>query len=154
MTISEEATAGESRAVEAGSQLRRQVPAFVMVGIFGVFVDAGVTYALARGFHVAPAFARPPAFAVATVLNFALNRALTFRDSGAPLLRAFVRYVMVCAAGLVINYAVYLACVAASPLAGIDVNQTPEILPLFVAAGSAVAMVVTFIGFRFFAFRA
>ncbi len=152
MTITEEATAEQSRAADAGSQLRRQVPAFVFVGVFGVFVDAGVTYALARGFHISPAFARPPAFAVATVVNFALNRALTFRDSGAPLLRAFVRYVMVCAAGLVVNYAVYLACIAASPFAGIAV--TPEILPLFVAAGSAAAMVLTFVGFRFFAFRA
>jgi len=31
---------------------------------------------------------------------------------------------------------------------------TPGILPLFVAAGSGVAMVVTFVGFRWFAFRA
>ena len=31
--------------------------------------------------------------------------------------------------------------------------NTPAILPLFVAAGSGAAMVLTFIGFRFFAFR-
>ena len=31
---------------------------------------------------------------------------------------------------------------------------TPGILPLFVAAGSGVAMVATFVGFRWFAFRA
>jgi hypothetical protein len=59
---------------------------------------------------------------------------------------------MVCAAGLVVNYAVYLACIAASPQVGVTV--TPAILPLFVAAGSAVAMVLTFVGFRSFAFRA
>ncbi len=142
----------ETGTFDAGSQLSRQIPAFVFVGVVGVFVDAGVTYALAKGFDVSPVLARPPAFAVATVVNFALNRALTFRSSTAPLLRAFVRYVMVCAAGLVVNYAVYLACIAASPLAGVTV--TPAILPLFVAAGSAAAMVLTFLGFRLFAFRA
>jgi len=31
--------------------------------------------------------------------------------------------------------------------------KTPAILPLFVAAGSGAAMVLTFVGFRFFAFR-
>jgi hypothetical protein len=53
--------------------------------------------------------------------------------------------------GLAINYAVYSACVALAPIAGIAVK--PAILPLFVAAGSGVAMAVTFVGFRFFAFR-
>ena len=136
----------------ASSQLKRQIPAFVAVGVTGFFVDAGVTYALARGFGVPPALARLPAFAVATVVNFSLNRTLTFRDSRAPLLGAFVRYVLVCAAGLVVNYAVYLACIAAAPLVGVAV--TPAILPLFVAAGSGAAMVLTFVGFRSFAFRA
>jgi putative flippase GtrA len=136
----------------AGTQLKRQIPSFVFVGVVGVFVDAGVTYALARGFAISPALARPPAFAVATVVNFTLNRALTFRKSEVPLVGAFLRYVMVCAAGLAVNYAVYLACIAASPLVGVRV--TPAILPLFVAAGSAAAMVLTFVGFRSFAFRA
>lgn len=145
-------SAAEPAAVDAGSQLKRQIPAFVAVGVTGLFVDAGVTYALARGFGVSPALARLPAFAVATVVNFALNRTLTFRASRAPLLGAFVRYVIVCAAGLVVNYAVYLACIAASPLVGVAV--TPAILPLFVAAGSGAAMVLTFVGFRSFAFRA
>jgi hypothetical protein len=35
----------------------------------------------------------------------------------------------------------------------IGIAVTPAILPLFVAAGSAVAMFVTFVGFRSFAFR-
>jgi hypothetical protein len=51
----------------------------------------------------------------------------------------------------VINFAVYSACVVLAPHAGIAV--TPAILPLFVAAGVGVAMIATFVGFRFFAFR-
>lgn len=142
----------EPRAAAAGSHLRRQIPSFVAIGLFGFVVDAGVTYLLAQRFGLAPAWARPPAFAIATVLNFALNRALTFRASDVPLLRAFVRYVMVCAAGLAVNYTVFLVCVALSPLVGLP--ATPAILPLFVACGSAAAMGLTFVGFRFFAFRA
>jgi putative flippase GtrA len=145
-------SAAEPAAVDAGSQLKHQIPAFVAVGLFGVVVDASVTYALARGFAVPPALARPPAFMIATVLNFALNRTLTFRSMQAPLVRAFLRYVLVSAAGLAVNYAVFLACIAASPLVGVPV--TPSILPLFVACGSGVAMFLTFVGFRFFAFRA
>jgi len=58
---------------------------------------------------------------------------------------------VVAGAGLAVNYAVYSACVLASPLVGVAV--TPGVLPLFVAAGTGVAMFVTFVGFRFFAFR-
>jgi hypothetical protein len=46
---------------------------------------------------------------------------------------------------------VYSACVLLAPRAGIAV--TPAILPLFVAAGNGAAMILTFVGFRFFAFR-
>ena len=58
---------------------------------------------------------------------------------------------MVCAAGLVVNYAVYALCVVVAPLVGLP--ATPAMLPLFVAAGSGAAMFVTFFGFRSFAFR-
>jgi len=57
----------------------------------------------------------------------------------------------VASAGLAVNYAVYSVCVILAPRLGIAV--TPMILPLFVAAGSGAAMVLTFIGFRSFAFR-
>ena len=86
------------------------------------------------------------------MVNFALNRAITFRHAKAPVVRAFLRYCVVAAAGLAVNYAVYSLCVVLWPLVGFVV--TPGILPLFVAAGSGVAMVVTFVGFRWFAFRA
>lgn len=132
-------------------ELKRQIPSFVAIGAFGYVVDASVTFVLARSFNVDPYLARFPAFAVATVLNFALNRKLTFAHSTAPLLEAFVRYVMVCAAGLAVNYAVYAACIFAASLIGLTV--TPALLPLFVACGSGVAMFVTFFGFRAYAFR-
>ena len=144
-------SAAEAEAVGAGSQLKRQIPSFAAIGLFGYCVDARITYLGAKHLDLSPELARPPGFIVATIVNFALNRAITFRHADAPLMRAFLRYWLVAGAGLIVNYAVYSACVFASPLVGVTV--TPGVLPLFVAAGSGVAMAATFAGFRFFAFR-
>jgi putative flippase GtrA len=132
-------------------RIAEQFPAFAAIGLLGYFVDATITYVCAKYLGLSPELARPPGFLVATVVNFALNRSITFRHSHAPLLRAFLRYCGVAAVGLAVNYSVYSVCVLLAPLAGFAV--TPAILPLFVAAGSGAAMVLTFVGFRFFAFR-
>ncbi len=134
-----------------GGRIAEQIPAFVAIGVVGYVVDAGLTYVGAKHLGLSPELARPPGFIVATIVNFLLNRAITFRHSDAPFWRAFVRYWAVAAAGLAVNYAVYSLCVQLAPRFGIVV--VPAILPLFVAVGVGVAMVVTFLGFRFFAFR-
>jgi putative flippase GtrA len=138
-------------AIEPGARLHRQIPSFAAIGLTGYVVDAGLTYLGAKYLGLSPEIARPPGFVVATLVNFALNRAITFRHAKAPLVRAFLRYCLVATGGLAVNYAVYSICVVVWPLIGLAV--TPAILPLFVAAGSGVAMVVTFVGFRWFAFR-
>jgi putative flippase GtrA len=135
----------------ARGRIAEQIPAFAAVGLIGYFVDAGITFAGARYLGLSPVLARPPGFIVATIVNFTLNRSITFRRSRAPALRAFVRYCGVASAGLAVNYAVYSACVFLAPSLGVAV--TPAILPLFVAAGSGAAMALTFLGFRFYAFR-
>jgi putative flippase GtrA len=132
-------------------RIAAQIPAFATIGLIGYFVDAGITFVGAEYGGLSPELARPPGFIVATIVNVTLNRAITFRHSRAPLFRAFLRYCGVASVGLAVNYAVYSACVALAPHIGIAV--TPAILPLFVAAGSGAAMVLTFLGFRFFAFR-
>jgi putative flippase GtrA len=131
---------------------RRQVPTFAAVGAFGYVVDAGLTYAFVRAGHLDPLIARLPAFAIATVFNFLLNRRLTFSASRTPIGEAFVRYVMVCAVGLVVNWTAYAIALAAASRMGW--TASPETLPLFVAAGTGVAMFATFFGFKLFAFRA
>ena len=133
------------------ARLAFQVPAFAAVGLFGLVVDAAVTYVGAKHLGLSPELARPPGFVIATIANFLLNRAITFRHSDAPLAQAFLRYCAVASAGLVVNYAAYSVCVALSPRFGLAV--TPGVLPLFVAVGAGAAMVVTFLGFRQFAFR-
>jgi putative flippase GtrA len=138
-------------AAAAHGRIAEQVPAFAAIGVFGYVVDAGITFICARYLGLSPELARPPGFIVATIVNFTLNRFITFRHARTPLASSFVRYWLVASIGLAVNYAVYSACVVLAPVAGIAV--TPAILPLFVAAGSGVAMALTFVGFRFFAFR-
>ena len=128
-----------------------QILSFAAIGLVGYIVDAAITYSGAKYGGLSPELARPPGFIVATIVNFLLNRAITFRHSGAPFVSSFIRYSVVASAGLAINYSVYSACVLLAPRFGVQV--TPTMLPLFVAAGVGVAMVVTFLGFRSFAFR-
>ncbi len=132
--------------------LKRQIPAFAAIGAFGFVVDSGLTYALVR-LGLDPMLARIPAFAFATIVNFGLNRWLTFSGSRAPLLGAFLRYCLVCGAGFLVNWSVYALSLwlATSALA---LPVRPEALPIFVAFGTGVAMFVTFFGFKLFAFRA
>jgi putative flippase GtrA len=132
-------------------RIAAQIPSFALIGLVGYVVDAAITYSGAKYGGLSPELARPPGFVVATLVNFLLNRAITFRHSEAPLVRALIRYCVVASAGLAVNYGVYTACVLLAPRFGLGV--TPAMLPLFVAVGAGAAMVVTFLGFRFFAFR-
>ncbi len=128
----------------------RAVPAFAIVGFLGFLVNSSVTSLLAWG-GLSLALARPPGVLVATVFNFVLNRRFTFQATHLPIGPAFLRYVAVTAAGLVVNYLAYLAAIAIAPHFGIP--ATPVTAPLFVAVGVGAAMFVTFEGFRRFAFR-
>jgi putative flippase GtrA len=139
-------------AAPSRTRIASQIPSFAAIGLLGYFVDAGITYLCAKYLGMSPELARPPGFIAATFVNFALNRVITFRHANAPLMRAFLRYWLVAGTGLAVNYAVYSVCVHVAPHFGVTV--TAAVLPLFVACGSAAAMVVTFLGFRFFAFRA
>src|SRR5271166_422748 len=125
-----------------------QIVKFAAVGGVGYIVDSAITFAGAKYLGLSPELARPPGFIVATIVNFLFNRAITFRASGAPLMPAFLRYCLIASAGLAVNYAVYSACVVLAPRFGVGV--TPAILPLFVAAGVGVSMILTFVGFRSF----
>jgi len=132
--------------------LGRQVPAFALVGALGFVVDSAITYALVRALGVNPLLARFPAFAVATMFNFTLNRRLTFAGTRAPILGAFLRYWLVCGVGLAVNWSFYALALGTAHRLGLP--TPPETLPVFVAFGTGVSMFATFFGFKFFAFRA
>jgi putative flippase GtrA len=109
-----------------------QIPAFAAIGVIGYFVDSGIT--LSAPNMSASARARPaPRLHHRDDRQFRPHRAITFRHSRAPVLRAFPRYCGVASVGFAINYAVYSTCVISAPRLGIAV--TPAILPLFIAAG-------------------
>ncbi|MGD0723631.1 MAG: GtrA family protein [Roseiarcus sp.] len=135
----------------ARKALARQFVAFLAIGGFGFCIDAALTILLVRGFGVDPLFARLPAFAIVTLINFALNRAFTFGAGGTHWREALARYVLVCLGGLAVNYVVYAACLAAA--AGFDVALSSAVLTLCVGCGTGAAALVTFAGFRSFAFR-
>ena len=77
-------------AAPAHGRIAEQVPAFAAIGIVGYFVDAGITYMCAKYLGLSPELARPPGFILATIVNYVLNRTITFRHSRAPLFRAFL----------------------------------------------------------------
>lgn len=142
---------GRPQTLDARSALARQIPPFLIIGALGFCLDASLTVVLVRRFGVPPLLARPPAFVVVTLVNFALNRAFTFRSAQTRWLGALARYALVCLGGLAVNYAVYAACLALAPSFGVAI--TPAILTLFVACGTSAATLLTFAGFRSFAFR-
>jgi putative flippase GtrA len=126
------------------------VPMFAIVGFTGFILDSGVTAGL-QGLGLAFAFARPPGVVLATVLNFLLNRRFTFQATHLPIWPAFARYVGVASLGLAVNY---LTSLVAERLATwLGLASTPFTAPIFVALGVGAAMVLTFHGFRHFAFR-
>jgi putative flippase GtrA len=140
-----------SEAIATREALARQIVAFVAIGAFGFGLDAAITVSLAQWGGVSPLLARLPAFAVVTLINFALNRAFTFGAGGQSWLAALMRYVLVCLGGVAVNYAVYAVLLGLAGAGGIAI--TPPALTLFVACGTGAAAFVTFIGFRSYAFR-
>jgi len=135
---------------DAGRALARQVLTFLAIGALGFCLDAALTIALVQGLGAPPLLARLPAFALVTLINFALNRAFTFRAGRTPWLGALARYVVVCLAGIALNYTVYATCLALAATLGVALS--PTILALFIAGGTGAAALVTFLGFRSFAF--
>jgi putative flippase GtrA len=138
------------RALEGQRALTRQIPSFLIIGALGFCLDAALTIFLVK-LGVSAWLARLPAFAIVTLINFTLNRAFTFHSSRAPWLAALMRYVLVCLAGLSVNYAIYASGLALAPAFGVAVS--PAALTLFVACGTGAATLVTFLGFRSYAFR-
>ena len=138
-------------AAPARSRPAWQMASFAAVGVVGYVVDSAITYAGAKYLGLSPELARPPGFIVATIVNFLLNRAITFRDAGAPLLRAFLRYWLVASAGLAVNFAVYSACVIyRAELRGRGDAGDPAAL---CRRRGRVSTILTFVGFRIFVFR-
>ncbi|MBU2963180.1 GtrA family protein [Citreicella sp. C3M06] len=122
------------------AETRRHLGGFLVAGGLGFVADAAVL-TLGTMAGLPPALARVPSFLVAVLLTWAVNRKLTFRTSAAPGVREFLHYLAAMALGLGINYAVFVAVLAAAPLA-----QGWPVLALIPA--TAAGMIANFLSAR------
>ncbi len=123
-------------------RLAREVLLFAVGGVVGFLVDAGIVQFLVRGAGVNPYAARVPSFLVAASVTWAWNRYLSFAHRrGIDRRREWLRWMSVMSIGAVLNYGIYAVLVAVSA----TVQHWPA---AGVAAGSAVAAFVNFLGAR------
>jgi putative flippase GtrA len=116
---------------------------FLGVGGLGLVTDLAVfTLIVAHGFD--PLLARLVSLAVATLVTWRLNRALTFDRSGRRPAVEAIRYAAVAASAQAMSYAVFAALVVTV------LTATPQ---LAVLIGAAAGALVSYSGQAMFAFR-
>jgi putative flippase GtrA len=116
---------------------------FLGVGGVGLVVDLAV-FTLVIGHPTHPLLARLVSLAVATLVTWRLNRALTFERSGRRAADEALRYVAVVAAAQAISYGTFATLILAWP------NAVPQVALVAGAAGGAL---VSYAGQALFAFR-
>ncbi len=117
---------------------------FVFSGALAFLVDAAVLKLLTLGLGLHPVVARLAAISAAMVTAWLAHRRFTFRMATPPTFPEFLRYAAVGWAAATINYGVFAAIILARP--GLE--------PLYaLLASSLVAMVFSYLGMRFAAFR-
>jgi putative flippase GtrA len=115
---------------------------FLTVGGLGLVTDIGMfTLALTNGLH--PLAARAVSLALATLVTWRLNRALTFDRSGRRQGKEAIRYLAVTATAQGMSYAVF-AVLATTVLAAL-----PQVA---IVIGAMVGALISYNGHRFFAF--
>ncbi len=116
---------------------------FCAVGAWGFVVDAGMLLALiAIGVSAVPA--RAISVIVAITATWIANRVWTFASSDKNLAMEWLRYMTTSAGGAAVNFSIYCTILLLVP-------QTPPVLALAIA--SAFALMVNYLGARFFAFN-
>jgi len=116
---------------------------FLSVGGLGLIVDLAVlTLLIGHGFH--PLAARLVSLAVATLVTWRLNRALTFARSGRRQADEAMRYAAVAATAQTVSYGLFAAAVLALP------NAVPQLAAI---GGAMAGAFVSYGGQALFAFR-
>jgi putative flippase GtrA len=115
---------------------------FILVGVLGLVTDLSVfTIFTTHGVH--PLLARLGSLAVATIVTWRLNRALTFDETARPQAAEAMRYGIVTLLAQATSYAVFSALVL----------SIAERLPqAAVIVGAAVGTAISYRGHRLFAF--
>lgn len=122
--------------MSVAGRLARQFGWFVVVGVAGFLIDAGVTIGLAR-LGWSPRAARLPGLALAIVFTWLANGRLAFGDRRSGGFGELARYASVALAVAALNYAVYSLLVGA--IGSIAVA---------IALATAVSMFASFAGYR------
>jgi len=115
---------------------------FLGVGALGLMTDVGVFTAIHLRFEQ-PLLVRLVSLAVATLVTWRLNRALTFDASGRRQHEEAMRYAAVTAVAQGVSYAVFAALVLSV------LHWFPQAA---LVAGAAIAAVFSYWGHRLFAF--
>jgi putative flippase GtrA len=113
---------------------------FVLAGVVGFLVDAGVLYVLMRWLGVAALLGRVASFLCAAFVTWRINRSFTFRSrtSGRGSLWEWLNYLWASAFGAMTNYGTFALLILTAPLVA-------SIPTLGVAAGSVAGMLVNFV---------
>lgn len=117
---------------------------FLVSGGLAFITDALVLEFLTGEFGLDPIVARLGSISVAMVVGWLSHRRLTFAMSTAPSLGEFFRYAAIAWFSAGVNYAIFVAIMLMWP-------ETSPLIALIVA--SLAAMVVSYVGMRFGAFR-
>ena len=134
-----------STAAPGGQHPVRHWLGFVFSGGLAFLVDASVLKFLTMLFGIHPFLARIVALSCAHVAGWLSHRTFTFRVAAPPSLAEFMRYAgLQTAVSLGVNYGVFVVVLLIRP-------QTEEIMAMVVSSG--VAMVFSYFGMRYAAFR-
>ena len=126
------------------TEARQRLVRFGIVGALGFVIDAGVTFGLTRA-GLTPWLARLPAYLLANLATYALNRSWTFGHQ-IGFWTGWARYFASTAAGAAVNYAAYSIVLLAA-------HHTPAAVLGAVAAGSLAGMIVNYLAARHLVFR-
>jgi putative flippase GtrA len=106
---------------------------FFSVGSLGFVVDAGMTLLLVSGLNLPAMVGRLPAFVLATVVTYTLNRQITFPGQHASWARGWLLYVSATILGAMLNYMAYT-------LVLMILGERAVIVLLGIAAGSTIGL--------------
>lgn len=126
--------------------MKQQLLWFLLIGAAGFVMDAGITHILAHAADLHPVAARIPAILVAVLVTYILNRNFTFKARAQAWLQGLLTYAAAQGVSQAINFSIYSALVLTLPL----FRAQPV---LAVAAGSIVAMMISFCLYKFWVFR-
>jgi putative flippase GtrA len=118
--------------------------AFLLSGSLAFLVDASILKFLTAAFGIHPILARIVSISCAHVAGWLSHRTFTFRMTTPPTLAEFLRYAGMQSTVAVINYGIFVLVIVLRP-------QIEELFALVIASG--VAMVFSYVGMRFAAFR-